>query len=443
MSLVQFLVHIVLFFLSTGYVDSLKSTLSLLPSTSTNRQKTFFATMRIDNCDPTTETTENTKPMTPSRKPKYYWNDIENVKHELIHFWKLLNVTSFSESQPPIPSEALLGHFERYDLRRVIAKYGGREDLSRLLGNVAIIPGKWKVAVRDSDIVQELLRNTSHGLQRDLPPLSPQQRKTYAILPTQDRSHNRWSYKDKATRKPLKYWTRSRTLQSLYEYLDDVCSTQQRPAVWMPRLAELRESGRDDLADAISRLEGATKGKVHDIAHLAGLVPYHEWKYFEGQLRLLQELRQYLDDYHDGNRKVFPKGIDLKEKKCMSLYYAVQRYGGRKFLMSRLGFPSKSSRTIEMDFSYANLKFGSFSIDFAIDLLEYIRNAQLKLKGPLKPAVIRMPTEYLLFQDQRYDLIDSIQKFGGYENVARRLGLFYFDAKPKTMSLNSSRRPYL
>jgi hypothetical protein len=439
MTFVQLLVKLVLFIGSNGGTDSLSSSASHCRSIRTNyRYKTWIATTRIDY--PKTETTEISKRMIPPRKPKYYWNDIENVKHELIQFWASLNVTSFPDNQPPIPSEALIGHFERYDLRRVIAKYGGRQDLSRLLGGVAIVPGKWKDAVQDSDVVQELLQNKSHGLQRDLPPLSPQQRKTYTISSRENRTLNRWSYKDKSTRRPLKYWTRSRILQALYEYLDDVCVTKQRPAVWMPRLAELREAGRDDLAHAISRLEGRPQTNVHDIANFAGLVPFHEWKYFEGQLRLLQELRQYLDDYHNGNRKIFPRGMDLKERKCMSLYYAVQRYGGRKFLMSRFGFQSKLHRPSALDFPYGNLNFGSFSIDFAIELLEYIRNDQLKLKGPLKPAVIRMPTEYVLFQDQRYDLIDNIQKFGGYENVARRLGLFYFDAKPK--GLMRDRRQY-
>jgi hypothetical protein len=87
-----------------------------------------------------------------------------------------------------------------------------------------------------------------------------------------------------------------------------------------------------------------------------------------------------------------------------------------------------------------DLSFGPFSIDFAIDLLEYIRNHYMQLNAPLlvKPATIRMPTEYELFQNGRNDLIEGIQKYGGYENVARRLGLAYFDTKPPSGGSNPS-----
>ena len=46
------------------------------------------------------------------------------------------------------------------------------------------------------------------------------------------------------------------------------------PAVWMPRLSELNNAGRNDLAQAITRYGG---NKV--ICKKAGLVPYREWKY--------------------------------------------------------------------------------------------------------------------------------------------------------------------
>jgi hypothetical protein len=105
--------------------------------------------------------------------------------------------------------------------------------------------------------------------------------------------------------------------------------------------------------------------------------------------------------------------------------------------MSRFGMevPKRSSK------SYLEMSFGPFSLDFAIDLLEYIRNDQMECKAPLKPAVIRMPTEYVLFQKGRSDLIDGIQKYGGYENVARRLGLAHFDAIPSSkVNYNARRR---
>jgi hypothetical protein len=368
-----------------------------------------------------------------SRKPNYYWNNIENVRQALTEFWGNLNVSSFPENLPPIPSEALLNHFERYDLRRVIAKYGGREDLSYDLGGVEIIPGKWKDSVRDSMIVQQLLRNESLGLRADLPPLSPQQKKALnnTVGENLSRDQYRWSYKNKEERRPMKYWSLTQVLENLYEHLDELCETQNRPPVWMPRPVEIRESGREDLFHAIARF-GGTK----EITEIAGLVPHHEWHYFEGQLTLMKELTRYLDEHHGGNRMVFPTGVEIKERGYMSLYYAVQRYGGRKFLTSRFGMESPG----RVSSSYLEMSFGPFSLDFAIDLLEYIRNDHLESKAPMKPATIRMPTEYVLFQRGRSDLIDGIQKYGGYENVARRLGLAYFDADSIVSQLRDRRR---
>jgi hypothetical protein len=150
----------------------------------------------------------------------------------------------------------------------------------------------------------------------------------------------------------------------------------------------------------------------------------------------MKELTRYLDEHHGGNRMVFPTGVEIKEKGYMSLYYAVQRYGGRKFLTSRFGMESPG----RVSSSYLEMSFGPFSLDFAIDLLEYIRNDHLESKAPMKPATIRMPTEYVLFQRGRSDLIDGIQKYGGYENVARRLGLAYFDADSIVSQLRDRRR---
>lgn len=356
-----------------------------------------------------------------NRKPNFYWNDIETVRNALREFWENLGITSFPENLPPIPSEALLNHFERHDLRRVITKYGGREDLAADLGGVDIIPGKWKDSVSESLIVQELLQNASHGLRADLPPLSPQQKKA-AKGSSNDkdaRDQARWSYKNKEERRPINYWSLAQVIESLYEHLDQVRELQNRPPVWMPRPAEIREAGRVDLFHAIARFGG---GK--EIAQIAGLVSYNEWRYFEGQLELMRELMRYLDEHHGGDHMHFPTATEIKENDCMSLYYAVQRYGGLKFLASRFGM-NMQGRTTN---SYLDMSFGPFSLDFAILLLEYVRNDHLERKAPLKPAAIRMPTEYTLFQIGRSDLIDGIQKYGGYENVARRLGLAYFDA---------------
>jgi hypothetical protein len=457
---------------------------SLLSSASSSTSaRTTSSEFAADDPSPESSINSNSprrrRSISSRRKPNYYWNDIRNVRTSFYEFWEDLNVTTtFNDRRlpPAIPSEALLNHFERYDLRQVIIKYGGREFLSEQLGGAEIIPGKWKDAVGESYLVKELVKDVAHGLHADLPPLSPQQKKKVSTSQLDTDNHGedgvagsvdtsspdpalilltnrtqRWSYKNKETRKPMRYWSLPVLIEELYEYLDDVCLTQQRPAVWMPRPSEIQEAGREDLFHALARF-GRGSGKKKDIAAIAGLVPYRECRYFEDQLQLMKDLTRYLDEHYGGNHAVFPTGSEIKENGYMSLYYAIQRYGGRKFLMSRFGMvpPGGSSDTGKKKISlYMDLSFGPFSIDFAIDLLEYIRNHNMQLSAPLrvKPATIRMPTEYELFQNGRNDLIEGIQKYGGYENVARRLGLAYFDAKPppggSSPSTGSNNRRFL
>ena len=49
------------------------------------------------------------------------------------------------------------------------------------------------------------------------------------------------------------------------------------------------------------------------------------------------------------------------------------------------------------------------------------------MKPPLAYPVISMPTERDLKRYGLEDLCHKVESFGGYENVARRLGLSFFD----------------
>jgi len=81
------------------------------------------------------------------RKPRYYWQSHDNLMRELHLFWKELNVKVNPDLPPPIPSEYLLNHFDRNDLRWGISQMGGRDNVSHMLGGAKIIPGKWRDAI--------------------------------------------------------------------------------------------------------------------------------------------------------------------------------------------------------------------------------------------------------------------------------------------------------
>lgn len=171
--------------------------------------------------------------------------------------------------------------------------------------------------------------------------------------------------------------------------------------------------GRDDLRQAIVRFGGATK-----ICKLARLVPYQEWHYFEGQYELLVELRDYLDTYHNGNRTYFPSASAMKHHGYHQLYSLTQYFGGSKFLANRLSMSYTNAPR-----NYADMNWGPFSIDTAIELYRFVRADQMKKKGPLRRPVIAIPSQTKLLANGQEQLHKNITKLGGYESVARRLGL--------------------
>ena len=74
------------------------------------------------------------------------------------------------------------------------------------------------------------------------------------------------------------------------------------------------------------------------------------------------------------------------------------------------------------------IQFGLFDLMFAIQLLNFVRSDQLKRSPPLQSPVIAMPSRNKLLRDAgNGEWLDAkIDEFGGYENVARRLGLALF-----------------
>jgi len=287
------------------------------------------------------------------------------------------------------------------------------------------------------------------------------------------RHPKKWSHT--SDRKPKGYWSLQRVIVELYDYVDGVKQQHGRPAGWMPRPNEMTASGRDDLKQAMARFGGAKQ-----ICQLARMVPFREWYYFEGQLDLLLQLRDYMDEYpppedeynmdsdDDGattgppNRyKTFPSVSDIRRNGYESLHSLIQYYGGRKFLATRLSMEAPGAGGEDA------LDFGPFDLEFGIRLLTHVRQDQLLHKTPpLAKPVILMPTPAKLLtplqlqwlkttttttsgtrqyqdgqlpqinmadipEDENNDdgeglwLHNKIVEYGGYENVARRLGLAF------------------
>ena len=213
----------------------------------------------------------------------------------------------------------------------------------------------------------------------------------------------------------------------------------------MPRPSELSQNGRDDLRQAMNRYGG-----VRTICRTAGMIPYQEWFYFEGQLELLHGLKQYLDEHSNGDYTKFPTVYEMKHNGYEQLYSLIQYYGGRKFLASRLNMSLHNKEGTRRRYRHnmvendnhnndpTDLQFGKFDLVFAIRLLNFVRMDQLRRSPPMSSStsssssfpVIAMPSRTkLLTQVNKEDgiwLDTKIDEYGGYENVARRLGLALF-----------------
>jgi hypothetical protein len=128
----------------------------------------------------------------------------------------------------------------------------------------------------------------------------------------------------------------------------------------MPRRSELNDAGRNDLQQAIQRFGGTKK-----ICQKAGLIPYREWSYIEGQYDLMLELKSYLDEFHDGDYTAFPIVSRMNTQGYEHLKRLIQYYGGRRFVANKLGMDIRGS---------VSFNFGSFDLEFGIQLLEFVRN---------------------------------------------------------------------
>jgi hypothetical protein len=192
----------------------------------------------------------------------------------------------------------------------------------------------------------------------------------------------------------------------------------------MPRPSEMTAQGRDDLKQALVRFGGAAK-----VCRAAGVVPYREWFYFEGQLELLLLLKAYLDQYGDDpDYRVFPCVSDISRRGNDQLHSLITYFGGRKFLAARLGMCHSHIPKPEIE-DYRDMNWGPFDLDFGIRLISFVRQEHLMKSPPMRNPVLAMPSQAKLLRSGTGGiLLDSqIQTFGGYENVARRLGLAFFD----------------
>ncbi|GKY91066.1 hypothetical protein MPSEU_000079400 [Mayamaea pseudoterrestris] len=337
-----------------------------------------------------------------NRKPRGYWSNVSNLEHEVKEFWMERNLTF---NFVLLPSESILYFYNRHDLRGAIASLGGREAIASGRPKFRVLPGRWADAVEQ---YPQLLSSAPELMNRQT---------LWDVYKQPDDTKRRWEHS--CARKEKGYWNITTVYKELYNYTYEYRQQEDRPCIWMPRLSELAAHGRSDLKQAIQRFGG-----YDSICRRAGMISYTEWAYFEGQLCLLVELKGYLDVYHDGCYKNFPCVSDLERRGYKRLHSLIQYYGGRNFLSLKLGMVQNTQ-----DHGGGNdmgVSFGAFDLELAVKLLEFVRSDQLRKSPPLKQyRVIAMPSSDKLRDraERGHWMHAKICEYGGYENVARRLGL--------------------
>jgi len=408
------------------------------------------------------------------RKPRYYWHSSDNLRRELYLFWEELDVDIHPNQPPPIPSEYLLNYFNRNDLRWGLSQMGGKENVAHVLGGAKIIPGRWREAIELEEVKKLLPRMGVENKGSDSKVSTTQQSHGDHYYGGENNTQTHHTNHSSSTIIPAptsttkihakEFWSKEKAIKELYQYLDSYRKCKRRPAVWMPLLAELSHEGYSKLFNACSRfqeLPSSAEDNDEDIHSIAGLVSFREWRFFESQLQLFVELQHYLGLYHNGSDDMFPEPLVVLMHGHKQLYDLIRIHGGKTMLAQKLDMnfawdindlPTENTASMNASSpifsgrSYntnTKLSWGAFNLGFAIQLLHLIRSQYLTLNPPLSSSHISMPSENDLLGCGHEELAEQVMLYGGYENVARRLGLAYFDCTSQQMEEMRFRRSKL
>eukprot|EP00953_Heterococcus_sp_UTEX-ZZ885_P015329 8633-Heterococcus_DN1.PRE.1 len=300
------------------------------------------------------------------------------------------------------------------------------------------------------------------------------------------KSHQQLDYASTArqrdsTYKPFRHWADSDNLkQELHAFLREYQAAADQPTVWMLRKTHFEQAGRGDLADAVYR-----NGGPDSLAERYGLVPYSQWHHFDKQLAVFKSLQSYIEQF--GTPGYMPTLSDMENRDWCQLRDGVTKFGA-KILAAKLCLRTKGRQRstanadtfqkhaerrhkehalnveyedvdtinhtkVKEHVAYIDeLGVGPFDLDFAVQLLEYTKSVQYRrLLDETSAAVkrgdadrdwdskITMPFRHDLLADGQEQLVAKIDKYGGFECVARRSQLEYADRDLKELNIVRAR----
>lgn len=365
----------------------------------------------------------------PVRKPKGYWSDIDNLKHELIEVQK----TSAELRDDCMPTARELRSIGRRDLDNAITKTGGYRRVAELLGLASssnsrprgywndfknlqaemrgflreyqshfrdgIMPTQKELrALRRSDIVEAIQKHGGSaavaerlGLAQRSPKKSRHYWKDWSLVEREIRAFvaTRDGPRKAIDEPELMVASREASQRLLPK------SSKQR----MPSQKELRAAGRADLAEAITDHHGGFR----EVAKRLG---YRSRKkddfFYDNFYNVAREVYQVV--LNAGTESIMPSTTLLKAVDRSDLAAAIAKYGGMSDVSQRLGLQYKV-RTRE-----AFKDWGLFR-----------RNLMSFMETHGTPGEI--PSSRALNNFGRRDLYQAILHHGGSRAVADKMGL--------------------
>ncbi|XWK90534.1 MAG: helicase-related protein [Phormidium sp.] len=337
--------------------------------------------------------------LTYTRKNLGYWDEFENLRDELLTFIDEHGTSGI------MPMYEELQKAGRGDLKNAIGKHGGisvvAEQLGLKLSYLVKPQGYWE---EFNNFKSELfLFINEYGTSGTMPSseeLKKANRGDLAYAIQEHGGHSVVAEKLSLTyaRKKQGYWESFSNLSlELLNFIKENGSLDV-----MPTSDELKKSGRGNLATAIQK-----HGGYSTVAKRLGLkTAYVKKGYWQDFSNVKYEILKFIEERNISD--IMPSQEELKKAGRGDLAQAIQKHGGYRAVAEKLDLAlvcSAKPKGYWDDFN--NLK---------LELIAFID----KSSNPCK-----MPTDSELKKHNRGDLINAIKKHGGYQSVAKLLGLSY------------------
>ncbi|GJQ10474.1 hypothetical protein GpartN1_g2265.t1 [Galdieria partita] len=361
-----------------------------------------------------------------------FWENFENLSNQLADF-----CATYSYPVGVLPTNLFLRTKGAHILVEAIAKHGGPQIVSQKLGwqlSRQRMGNHTRTMLRDRELESLTQQVVELMKERNLPKNEMPSRETIRrykpVLMNKicaGRSHyekiaQRLGFEvPKKTRKKRQlpvtthvgdcapgkrtygYWT---DINNIAKELEDFCKQNEFNQRIVPASQQLLSKGRGDIWYAIAR-----KGGERRVASHLGLHCNQDWRYFEEFLYLVKEIHQFcLQHKWIG---MMPSYRTFRLAGRPDLATLILRHGGNIALGARLGLKLHHNTG-----KNRLLNWGPFSIEFAIDCLEFTRQHCSVVEG-----MIRIPSKHCMLSNGREDLVHTMESYGGIVQVARRLGL--------------------